>query len=61
MEHTRRPRLHRAPRKLRRVQHLLRRAFNEVADLPLGPRDASMLIERIRELAQEIHATGPAG
>lgn len=30
----------------------LRLAFNKLADLNLGPRDAGALIERIRELAR---------
>ena len=40
---------------------ILRRAFNDIMpELDLGPNGPSMLIERIREIAEDLHATGAA-
>lgn len=39
---------------------ILRRAFNDLAGLDLGPRDADVLMNRIREIAAGYMAQGAA-
>ena len=41
--------------------HILRLAFNDVMpELELGPNGASRLIERIQEIAKDLHSAGAA-